>query len=198
MIARLRGILIERRPDHLVLEAGGVGYRVFISLNTFYELPEPGAELVLLIHTAVREDAFHLYGFIREAERQTFQALITISGVGPKLAVGILSGISPDDLWLAVQTRDTARLTKVPGVGKKTAGRLIVELEGKLPAAAPGLAAAPAAPAADAAGADAVSALVNLGYAEAAAMKAVQTALAELGEGAAIEDLLRQSLRRLR
>ncbi|MFH1058162.1 MAG: Holliday junction branch migration protein RuvA [Pseudomonadota bacterium] len=198
MIARLRGTLIERRPNHLVLEAGGVGYRVFISLNTFYELPEPGAELALLIHTAVREDAIHLYGFLKEAERQAFHALIGISGVGPKLAVGILSGISPNDLWLAVQARDAARLTRVPGVGKKTAGRLIVELEGKLPAAAPGLAAAPSARAADSAGADAMSALTNLGYAEAAAMKAVQTALAELGEGAAIEDLLRQSLRRLR
>ncbi|MCA1906346.1 MAG: Holliday junction branch migration protein RuvA [Desulfarculus sp.] len=194
MIARLRGTLLERRPDQAILEVGGVGYRVFISLNTFYELPEPGRELTLLIHTNVREDAIHLYGFLRAAEREAFQALIGISGVGPKLALAILSGLSVDDLWLAVRSRDAARLTKAPGVGKKTAGRLIVELEGKLPAADP---AAPAPAGLAPAGSDAVSALVNLGYPEPAASKAVAAALQELGPEANLEAALRRALRLL-
>ncbi len=194
MIARLRGTLLERRPDQAILEVGGVGYRVFISLNTFYELPEPGRELTLLIHTNVREDAIHLYGFIKAAEREAFQALIGISGVGPKLALAILSGLSVDDLWLAVRSRDAARLTKAPGVGKKTASRLIVELEGRLPEAEPG---APTPAGLAPTGSDAVSALVNLGYPEPAATKAVATALQELGPEANLETALRRALRLL-
>ena len=194
MIARLRGVLLERRPDQAILEVGGVGYRVFISLNTFYDLPEPGRELALLIHTNVREDALHLYGFMKSAEREAFQALIAVSGVGPKLAMAILSGISSDDLWLAVRSRDAARLTKAPGVGKKTAGRLILELEGRLPQADP---AAPAPPGLAPAGADAVSALTNLGYPEPAAAKAVAAAFQELGPGAALEAALRLAFKLL-
>ncbi len=194
MIARLRGTLLERRPDQAILEVGGVGYRVFISLNTFYELPEPGRELALLVHTNVREDAIHLYGFTKAAEREAFQALIGISGVGPKLALAILSGLSVDDLWLAVRARDAARLTKAPGVGKKTAGRLIVELEGKLPQADPS---APAPAGLAPMGADAVSALVNLGYPEPAASKAVAAAFQELGAETALEVALRRALKLL-
>ncbi len=198
MIARLRGTLLERRPDQLVLDVAGVGYRVFISLNTFYDLPEPGEALDLLIHTVVREDAIHLYGFREAAERAAFHALIAISGVGPKLALGILSGISPDDLWLAVATRDSARLTRVPGVGKKTAARLVVELEGKAPEPAPGQAAQPArAPGRPAAAEDALSALINLGYAESAAGKAVEAAQRALDQDAPVEALLKEALRRL-
>lgn len=195
MIARLRGIVVERRPDHVVVEVGGVGYRVFVSLNTFYELPEPGGEVVLLTNTIVRDDAIHLYGFSSEAERLTFNHLIAVTGVGPKLAQGILSGIGSDDLWLAVRSRDADRLTKVPGVGKKTAARLVVELEGKIP-----LVEAPAEAAASPASAlaeDAVSALMNLGYPEAAARKAVEAALKEAAGSPALEELLRQALRKL-
>jgi Holliday junction DNA helicase RuvA len=198
MIARLRGILVERRPDHLVVEVGGVGYRVFVSLNTFYQLPEPGGEVVLLTNTIVRDDAIHLYGFATEAERVSFNHLVAVTGVGPKLAQGILSGIGPDDLWLAVRSRDAERLTKVPGVGKKTAARLVVELEGKIPlseAAAPE--ASSAASPASAVAEDALSALMNLGYPEPAAKKAVDAALKETEGARALEELLRLSLRRL-
>ena len=198
MIARLRGILVERRPDHVVVETGGVGYRVFVSLNTFYELPEPGAEVILLTNTVVRDDAIHLYGFASEAERASFNHLVAVTGVGPKLAQGILSGIAPDELWLAVRARDADRLTKVPGVGKKTAARLVVELEGKVPlseAAAPeaALAAGPASAVAE----DAVSALMNLGYPEPAARKGVERVLKDLEGAPNLEDVLRQALRQL-
>jgi Holliday junction DNA helicase RuvA len=198
MIARLRGILVERRPDHVVLEVGGVGYRVFVSLNTFYELPEPGGEVTLLTNTVVRDDAIHLYGFATEAERVSFNHLVAVTGVGPKLAQGILSGIGPDDLWLAVRSRDAERLTKVPGVGKKTAARLVVELEGKIPlseAATPETATAvgPASAAAE----DAVSALMNLGYPEPAARKGVEKVLQDLEGTPNLEDILRQALRKL-
>jgi Holliday junction DNA helicase RuvA len=198
MIARLRGILVERRPDHVVLEVGGVGYRVFVSLNTFYELPEPGGEVTLLTNTVVRDDAIHLYGFATEAERVSFNHLVAVTGVGPKLAQGILSGIGPDDLWLAVRSRDAERLTKVPGVGKKTAARLVVELEGKIPlseAATPETATAvgPSSAAAE----DAVSALMNLGYPEPAARKGVEKVLQDLEGTPNLEDILRQALRKL-
>lgn len=196
MIAQLKGNLLTRRPDQVVLDVNGVGYQVFVSLNTFYSLPEPGSGLELLIQTVVREDAIHLYGFGAEAEREAFLALCSVSGVGPKLAMGILSGIAPDQLWMAVHARDTKRLVKVPGIGKKTAARLVVELEGKLPqpegqgedgAAAPspgGLV-----------GEDALSALMNLGYPEATARKQVEGALNALGAEANLEDLLKEALK---
>ncbi len=198
MIALIRGTLVSRRPDHVVVDVGGVGYRLFVTLTTFYDLPEPGVEVTLLTQTVVRDDAIHLYGFLTPEEKEAFGLLTQVSGVGPKLGLSILSGISALELWTAVQTRDTARLCKVPGIGKKTAGRLVLELEGRLPEAAlvPGAAAAPAAaaPAVE----DAASALMNLGYPEAAAAKAVQAAAAELGEGAGIEDLLKAALKRVR
>ncbi|MGD9124266.1 MAG: Holliday junction branch migration protein RuvA [Desulfarculaceae bacterium] len=193
MIARLTGNLINRRPDHLVVDVGGVGYRVFVSLNSFYELPDPGSQVSLLVQTVVRDDAIHLYGFLAEAEREAFIALTGVSGVGPKLALSILSGITPDELWLAVRGRDTARLVKVPGIGKKTAARLVVELEGKLPEpgadqAATGRRLTPVAE-------DAVSALVNLGYPEARARQTVDQVLSELEPQASIEEILRQTLK---
>ncbi|MFH1035104.1 MAG: Holliday junction branch migration protein RuvA [Pseudomonadota bacterium] len=199
MIARLRGTLLERRPEQVVLDVAGVGYRVFISLGTFYDLPEPGQPLDLLVHTVVREDAIHLYGFLRPEERAAFLALIAVTGVGPKLALSILSGIAADDLWLAVRGRDAERLTKVPGVGKKTAARLVVELEGKIPDLAPGLAAAPlAAPGRPPAVEDAISALINLGYPESAANKAVEGAAKSLEGQPTVEALLREALRRFK
>ena len=195
MIARISGNLIERRPEYCIVDVGGLGYRVFVTLNTFYALPDPGAPVTLQVHTVVRDDAIHLYGFKDRGEKETFESLISVSGVGPRLAVSILSGISPDDLWVAVTGRDAARLTKVPGVGKKTAARLVVELEGKLPQAESD---APAAAARSQAASDAVSALMNLGYPEAAAAKAVEKAVAALGAEAALEDLLRETLKSLR
>lgn len=198
MIAFLRGSLLERRPDQIVLDVAGVGYRLFISLGTFYELPEPGEPLQILVHTVVREDAIHLYGFLRPEERAAFLALVAVSGVGPKLAMGILSGISPQDLWLAVRAQDAQRLTKVPGVGKKTASRLVLELEGKIPAPAGLPEPAPAPGARPPQAEDAVSALINLGYPEPAAAKAVEAALASLGGMAGLEELLREALRRFK
>jgi Holliday junction DNA helicase RuvA len=193
MIARLTGNLINRRPDHLVVDVGGVGYRVFVSLNSFYELPDPGSQVSLLVQTVVRDDAIHLYGFLAEAEREAFTALTGVSGVGPKLALGILSGITPDELWLAVRGRDTARLVKVPGIGKKTAARLVVELEGKLPE--PGADQAAAGRRLTPVAEDAVSALVNLGYPEARARQTVDQVLSELEPQAPIEEILRQTLK---
>jgi Holliday junction DNA helicase RuvA len=199
MIARLRGTLLERRPDQVVLDVAGVGYRLFISLSTFYDLPEPGQPLDLLVHTVVREDAIHLFGFLRPEERAAFHALIAVTGVGPKLALGILSGIAADDLWLAVRGRDAERLTKVPGVGKKTAARLVVELEGKIPTLAPGIAALPSpTPGRPPAVEDAISALINLGYPESAAAKAVEAAQKTLEGEPSVEALLRAALSRFK
>ena len=197
MIARIRGLLITRRPEYVVVEVGGVGYRLFVSLNTFYELPEPGSEVTLLVHTVVRDDAIHLYGFSSQHEKDAFGQLIGVSGVGPKVAMSVLSGISPDELWLAVKSRDIERLCKVPGVGKKTAARLVVDLEGRLPRAEAAAEAAPA-PEKPPLVSDAVSALTNLGYPEPKAAKAVEKALAGLGPDTALEDLLREALKQFK
>ncbi|MCB2187336.1 MAG: Holliday junction branch migration protein RuvA [Deltaproteobacteria bacterium] len=200
MIARLGGALVARRPDHVVVDVAGVGYRVFITLAAFCDLPDLGREVAFHIHTIVREDAIHLYGFPREDEWAAFAQLLAVKGVGPKLALGILSSLAPRDLWAAVRAGDASRLNKVPGVGKKTAAQLILDLAGRLPAEtseAPSTPAPPASPLAD----DAQSALMNLGYPEAKAAKAVETALAELDPTGqtppSLEDLLRNSLKKL-
>jgi len=195
VIASVTGTLLARRPDHVVVDCGGVGYRVFVSLTTFCELPEIGSQVELLIHTIVRDDHIHLHGFLSEAEWQAFGHLITVSGVGPKLAQAILSGIPPAELFKAVRSGDAARLTAIPGVGKKTAARLVVDLEGRLPKEAdeeeaPGPAASPLFE-------DAVSALMNLGYPEAKAKKAVEKALAQAGEGAALEEVIKAALKQV-
>lgn len=132
MIGRLTGTLIEKQPPQIVLEAAGVGYEVDVPMSTFYELPVAGAVVTLFTHYVVREDAHLLYGFATRSERDTFRALIKISGIGPKIALAILSGMNADELALAVAGEDTARLAKVPGIGKKTAERLVLELRGKL------------------------------------------------------------------
>ncbi len=174
MIAHLRGRLFSKQPGQAIVEAAGVGYDVTISVPTFTALPAEGAEVSLYIHTHVREDALALYGFMERNEKRLFERLITVSGVGPKLAITILSGLNPERTVSAIRAQDHATLTRIPGVGKKLAERLVVELKEKLE----DLAVAPAAhkqlaPAAE----DVLSALVNLGYQRPAAQKAIETAI---------------------
>lgn len=191
MIAQLRGRLLRKGPQEAVLDVGGVGYRVAIPVSTFYRLGEPGAEVELRTYTHVREDTLALYGFLTGAEQELFERLISVGGVGPKLAVNILSGIEVPALVAALRTSDVTRLTRVPGVGKKTAERLIVELKDKMPAAAPDE--APQAPASGRPKEDLLSALVNLGYSRGEVERGVDRALQEDGSGR-FEDLLRRAL----
>lgn len=168
MIGRLHGTLIEKKPPQLLLDVGGVGYEISAPMTTFYELPETGNDITLHTHLAVREDAHVLYGFLREQDRMLFRSLIKVSGVGPKLALAILSGMSADQFAGCVQTGDSSSLTKLPGVGKKTAERLVVEMKDRLKdwqgvTFAMEAAGQPVMPA-NAAVKDAVSALVSLGY----------------------------------
>jgi Holliday junction DNA helicase RuvA len=190
VIAQLRGRLLRKEPQEAVVDVGGVGYRVTIPLSTFYRIGEPGSEVTLLTHTHVREDALALFGFLTPVEQALFERLIAVSGVGPKLAVGVLSGIEAPDLVTALRANDLARLTRIPGVGKKTAERLVLELKDKLQEL-PSSAAAPTAPggAAD----DIVSALVHLGYSRPEAERAAERAMREHSEGR-FEDLLRFAL----
>lgn len=171
MIAHLRGKLLAKRPNQAIVETGGVGYDVTISVPTFSDLPAPGAEVALHIHTHVREDALALFGFLRAEEKQLFEKLISVSGIGPKLAITILSGMPARDMVAAIRANDTARLTRIPGIGKKTAERMVLELRDKLD----GFGAAPAVVAATPVEEDVLSALVNLGYQRAAAERALST-----------------------
>jgi Holliday junction DNA helicase RuvA len=171
MIAHLRGKLISRHPNQAVIETMGVGYDVVISVPTFSELPPLGSEVALHIHTHVREDQLALYGFLRPEEKQLFEKLITVSGIGPKLAITILSGMPADDMVNAIRGNDIARLTRIPGIGKKTAERMVLELRDKLPASTSEV--APAIPTLSAVQEDVLSALVNLGYQRAAAERAL-------------------------
>src|SRR5580658_3861345 len=136
MIAHLRGKLLAKHPNQVVVETGGVGYEVNISVPTFSDLPPAGSEVALHIHTHVREDLIALYGFSQPAEKQLFEKLMTVSGIGAKLAITILSGMAAEELAAAIRGNDLARLTKIPGIGKKTAERMVLELRDKLPAAA--------------------------------------------------------------
>jgi Holliday junction DNA helicase RuvA len=192
VIAQVRGRLLRKEPQEAIVDVAGVGYRLTIPLSTFYRLGEPGAEVTLLTHTHVREDALALFGFLTAAEQALFERLIAVSGVGPKLAVSILSGIEAPDLVAALQSSDVARLTRIPGVGKKTAERLILELRDKVR----GLAAAQPSPEAPSGSAkdDLVSALVHLGYSRPEAERGVERALKDGGEGR-FEELLRRTLR---
>ena len=198
MIARLTGRIVEKQATRLVVDVGGVGYEVHVPLSTFYHLPEPGGEVTLRVHTHVREDAIVLFGFATALEQQVFERLIAISGIGPKLALAVLSGIDPADLVRAVQSGDVARLTTIPGVGRKTAERIGLELKDRLKQP---WAAEAAAMAGEASGeaelrADLLSALLNLGYHRALAEKAVDGALAAPGDRT-FERLLRDALRRM-
>ena len=197
MIAFLRGRLGEKQPNRIIVDVGGVGYDVAVPLSTFYTLGEPGTDVALRVHTHVREDSLALYGFATVLELQIFERLIGISGIGPKLALAVLSGIDVADLVRAVQVGDVARLTAIPGVGKKTAERIGLELKDKLP---PALAAAVAAQAGeDGTGGlrgDLLSALPNLGYHRPLADKAVDAAIKKV-EPKTFERVLKQALREL-
>jgi holliday junction DNA helicase RuvA len=199
MIARLRGQLIEKQPNRLVVDVQGVGYDVQVPLSTFYQAGDAGREVTLRIHTHVREDQIALYGFATRVEQQLFERLIAVSGIGPKVALSVLSGIEPADFVRAVEQGDAARLTSIPGVGRKTAERITLELRDRLPAIEPAAAAA-SAPSTPTSGLrdDVISALVNLGYQRPAVEKAVDAALKTAGATApAFEELLRQALRHL-
>jgi Holliday junction DNA helicase RuvA len=162
MIAHLRGKILSKHPNQLILETAGVGYEVNISVPTFSELPANGSEVALHIHTHVREDVISLYGFLRPAEKQLFEKLMTVSGIGAKLAITILSGMAADEMAAAIRGNDLARLTRIPGIGKKTAERMVLELRDKLPPAAG--TSTPTASTMSAMEEDVLSALVNLGY----------------------------------
>ena len=195
MIAHLRGKLIAKHPNQAIVEAGGVGYDVIISVPTFSELPSPGTEVSFFIHTHVREDALALFGFVSAREKHFFELLISASGVGPALALKILSGMSVDELVPAIRGGDLVRLTKIPGVGRKTAERIVVELKDKLEAVAVETE-KPAVTSPAGIEADVVSALVNLGYDVRAAEDAAAEAKRAAGAGN-FEKLLRAALQSL-
>jgi Holliday junction DNA helicase RuvA len=195
MIAQLRGTLGDKRPNQVLVDVGGVGYLVHIPLSTFYALGDLHSNVTLLIHTQVREDAISLYGFLSAREKHLFELLISASGVGPVLALKILSGMSVDDLVPAVRSGDLARLTRIPGVGRKTAERMIVELRDKLAATEiPGQAASLPTTGSEN---EVVFALTNLGYDRSIAEKAVET-VQRNGKADEFEPLFRASLHRLR
>lgn len=195
MIAQLRGTLEDKRPNQVLVDVGGVGYLVHVPLSTFYALGELHSNVTLLIYTQVREDAISLYGFLSSREKHLFELLISASGVGPVLALKILSGMSVDDLIPAVRSGDLARLTRIPGVGRKTAERMVVELRDKLAAMeSPENARHPVA--ATGTAGDVVSALLNLGYEQRAAEQAVEHAKKNGGEET-FESLLRETLQQL-
>jgi Holliday junction DNA helicase RuvA len=195
MIAQLHGRIVRKDPQEVVLDTGGVGYRVFIPVSTFYRLPEEGAEARLRIHTHVREDALALFGFLTEVEHDLFEKLIGVAGVGPKLAVTILSGMEAPDLVDALRAGDVPRLVRIPGVGRKTAERLVLELKEKLPARAAALDPGPATPA-PTPREDVLLALIHLGYSRPEAERGADRAIREQPD-ARFEDLLRLSLRSL-
>ena len=188
MIGRLVGIIAEKSPPQLLLDVNGVGYEVDVPMSSFYNLPAVGERVTLLTHFVVREDAQVLFGFLTREERATFRLLVKISGVGPRTALSILSGLSVDELARAVSLQESGRLIKVPGIGKKTAERLLLELKGKLgdavaaPAQAPG-----------SSGADIVQALVALGYSDREAAATMKTLPAEIG----VADGIRMALKAL-
>lgn len=191
MIAHLRGKLLAKHPNQAIVETGGVGYDVTISVPTFSELPSAGSEIALHIHTHVREDVIALYGFLRPEEKLLFEKLIGVSGIGPKLAITILSGMAADEAVASIRGNDVARLTRIPGIGKKTAERMVLELRDKLSEAAPATLAV--IPALSAIEEDVLSALVNLGYQRAAAEKALSIATKN-GNGGSFDTLFRESL----
>jgi holliday junction DNA helicase RuvA len=193
MIAHLRGRLLSKHPNQAVIEAGGVGYDLTISIPTFTELPNAGGEVALHVHTHVREDALALFGFLRSEEKKLFERLISVSGIGPKLAITILSGMSTEFMVAAIRGNDVAQLTKIPGIGKKTAERMVLELRDKLDAFGAAPAAAKVTPVEE----DVLSALVNLGYQRPAAEKAVSKAM-EGSSAKPFDQLFREAMALLR
>lgn len=201
MIAQLNGKLVHKQPNTVIIDVGGVGYDVTIPLSTFYELGEPGIDVSLKIHTHVREDALQLFGFWTSREKELFLKLTSVSGVGPKLAITMLSGMPAGELINAITNNDLVRLTSIPGVGRKTAERVVVELRDKLAtisleARAAELAAREVEPGEPSVRDDTIAALMALGYPKAIAERAVSFALREQGEPT-IEAVLKRALRRL-
>jgi holliday junction DNA helicase RuvA len=208
MIAHLRGTLLEKHPNQAIVEAAGVGYDVIIPVSTFSQLPAAGAEVVLRIHTHVREDALQLFGFLTTQEKTIFEKLLTVSGIGPKLAITALSGVPVEELIAAIRAGQVDRLVRIPGIGKKTAERIVLELREKMPA---GVAAAGGAAGSssstgpgtsataplDTTEQDVLSALVNLGCTQAAAEAAVRKAKAA-GAPAEFEPLFRKAMELIR
>ena len=195
MIGRLQGVLLRKEPPALMLDVGGVGYELEAPMTTFYELPAVGERVTLYTHLVVREDAHLLYGFVREAQRRLFRELLKVNGVGPRVALAVLSGLSDEELCRCVAEEDIARLTKVPGIGRKTAERLVIEMRDKLPKDIPlpasaATAAGPAAPGDPVS--EAVSALVALGYKPNEASRAVRSASTK---GLSAEEIIRQALK---
>ncbi len=206
MIAHLSGTLLSKEPNSVIIEVGGVGYEVTIPISTFYDLEEPGSSVKLRIYTHVREDALQLYGFKTLRERELFMRLISVSGIGPKLGITLLSGMSADEMIASIRTNNLARLTLIPGVGRKTAERLVMELRDKVASLSSteleeelgGVATATGGSLAteDSMRSDVLSALLNLGYQRGSAEKAVTSALDEGGD-ISVESILRRSLRKL-
>src|SRR5215467_3304774 len=204
MIAHLNGRLLSKEPNSVIVDVAGVGYEVIIPLSTFYELEETGARVQLRIYTHVREDALQLYGFKTPRERELFLRLISVSGIGPKLGITLLSGMSADEMIASIRTNNLARLTLIPGIGRKTAERLVVELREKVASLSTAQleeeltakAAASGEPTQDSVRSDALSALLNLGYQRSSAEKAIDSALAEGGD-VTVESVPRRVLRKL-
>ena len=188
MIGRIAGVLAEKNPPQVVVMAHGVGYELDVPMSTFYHLPRTGEAVELLTHLVVREDAHLLFGFLTAGERMAFRLLLRISGVGPKVALSVLSGLSVDELATAVATEDASRLTRVPGIGKKTAERLVLELRDKLASALPS-----ASRAVPTQGSDVLSALLALGYND----REAQAAIRGLAPDLALADAIRQALKQL-
>jgi holliday junction DNA helicase RuvA len=191
MIAHLRGRLLAKRPNQAIIETCGVGYDVTVSVPTFLDLPGVGGEVELHVHTHVREDQIALYGFLGLAEKHLFEKLITVSGIGPKLAITILSGMAADEMVGAIRSNDVARLTRIPGIGKKTAERMVLELRDKLPVQGAEDMRVP--PAMGEVEEDVLSALMNLGYQRATAERALM-AVTKNGKEAAFETTFREAL----
>ncbi len=197
MIARLAGTLADKTPGRIIIDVQGVGYDLQVPLSTFYVIGDAGSAVALRVHTHVREDVIALYGFATGLEQDLFERLISISGIGPKLALAVLSGMEPPDLVRAISSQDVARLTSIPGIGKKTAERIGLELKDRLPKSlqAAADAARPATPE-DQLRADLLSALLNLGYQRQAADKAIEKAV-KTASDATFEQALRSVLRAL-
>ncbi len=197
MIAFLRGRILEKQPNRIIVDVQGVGYELHVPLSTYYDVGDEGSDVAVRVHTHVREDALQLYGFLTDLERQLFERLIGISGIGPRLAIAVLSGVDSRDLVTAVQRGDVARLTAIPGIGKKTAERIVLELRDRLSQLSmPVAEAVPAASGPDRLRSDLISALQNLGYHRPQAEKAVESTLSSASD-ATFEDALKHVLREL-
>ena len=189
MIGRVAGVLVEKNPPQILVEAAGVGYEIEVPMSTFYNLPASGERVTLLTHLVVREDAHLLYGFGTESERRAFRQLLKVNGVGARTALAVLSGMSVGELVEAIASQEPGRLVKIPGIGKKTAERLLLELKGKLGDAVGGIAVNRDKPAAS----DVINALLGLGYSD----KEAQLAVKQLPEGLSLSEGIRQALKSL-